>query len=383
MGADAIRDQLVTWRRFLHRRPELGLEEHETSAFLQKTLTELGIEIHTGYAGTGVVGVLRCGRPDAGAVLLRADMDGLPVQEVDGRDYGSEIPQRMHACGHDGHMAMLLGAATQLKDRDDLPRDVLLCFQPGEEGFGGAEKMIAGGVLDLADVQAVYGLHLWSQFDVGTVQLRPGPAMAAQDEMRARFIGRGGHGALPHNTIDPIVAASQAVVTLQQIVSRNIDPLEAAVITIGAIRGGEAANVIPDFAEIEATMRAFDGGVRNTIRERAEAVCRGVATATGCELDYELLPGYPPVVNNADAVAKARRVAIEAFGESAVIEHAPMAAAEDFSYFLNERPGAFIFIGARNQERGITAAHHSPNFDIDEAALPIGTELLTKIALAP
>lgn len=378
-----LADQLVAWRRHLHRRPELGLEEYETSLYLQQQLRKLDIEVHTGFAGTGVVGLMRCGRPDAEAVLLRADMDGLPVQEVEGREYGSEIPNRMHACGHDGHMAMLLGAATLLKQQNRLERDVLLCFQPGEEGMGGAEKMIADGVLDLADVKRVFGLHLWSGFEVGSIQLRSGAVMAAQDEIQARFIGRGGHGALPHHARDPILAAAHAVVALQQIVSRSVDPLETAVITVGAFRGGDAANVIPADATIKATLRSFDDGVRNTLRERCEQVCRGVAVAGDCELDFELLPGYPAVVNDSSAVATARAVAEKAFGEVHVIEHQPMAAAEDFAYFLKQRPGAFIFVGAGNRERGITAPHHSSQFDIDEAALPLGAELLMRLALAP
>ena len=380
--ADALAPRLVAWRRRLHQHPELGFEEEKTAAFVAENLRELGLEVHTGLAHTGVVGILRAGQKKDPAVLLRADMDALPVHEVEGREYGSKIPGKMHACGHDGHTAMLLGAATLLAPRAaQLSRDVVFCFQPGEEGMGGAEKMIDEGVLEITETSSVFGLHLWAGTEIGTALVRPGPAMAAQDEFEARIVGVGGHGAIPQTTIDPIVAAAQAVTALQGVVSRNVDPVETAVVTVGSLHAGDAANVIPDFARLQGTMRSFTEEVRELLKRRVREVLEGTAAATGCRAEFELKPGYPATVNDPASARLAARVAGEVFGTERVIEHPPIAASEDFSYFLQERPGAFIFVGANNEAKGITAPHHSPRFDVDEDALPRGTELLVRLAL--
>ena len=381
VGPDLAKS-LVAWRRHLHGRPELGFEEHETAAFVAERLRALGLTVTTGVAQTGVVAVLPAAKAARGAVLLRADMDALPVQEVPGRAYGSEIPGRMHACGHDGHMAMLLGAAALLvEERERLDRDVVFCFQPGEEGFGGAEAMIKAGVLRDHGVAEAYGLHLWSPYPVGTIQVRPGPTMAAQDEFEATVHGKGGHGALPHAAIDPIVAAAQAVVALQAVVARHVDPVEPAVVTVGSLHAGTAANIIPDTAVLRGTLRSFDETVRKTLREGARRVLDHISAAHGCRCDFVLHEGYPAVVNDRDAAERVRKHAAEVVGETRVIEPPPVAAAEDFAYFLQKVPGAFAFIGAGNAERGITAPHHAAAFDIDETALPIGAELLARIAL--
>ncbi len=380
--ADALATELIAWRRDLHRHPELGFEENRTAGFVAETLASLNIEIKTGIAETGVVGLIRGRDSKRPGVLLRADMDGLPIQEVAGREYGSCHDGVMHACGHDGHTSMLLGAATMLAEsRESLDRDVVLCFQPGEEGMGGGKRMIDEGVLDWVEVGEAYALHLWTPFDAGTAHVRPGPTMAAQDEFAATLIGKGGHGALPHDAIDPIVAAAQVVGALQTVVSRSIDPLEAAVVTVGLFQAGDAPNVIPAEARMKGTLRAFDEGVRATLRARVREVVEGVGRAGGCTVDFELQKGYPAVVNDSASAANARSVAARVFGEAHVHEPAPMAAAEDFSYFLLERPGAFIFVGAGNEERGISAPHHSPEFDIDESVLPRGAELLARLAL--
>ncbi len=373
---------LVAWRRALHKRPELGFAEHETAAFIAARLRELEMDVKTGVAKTGVVGVLRAKAPSRPPVLLRADMDALPISETPGRSYGSEIAGKMHACGHDGHMAMLLGAASVLSAvRERTDRDVVFCFQPGEEGFGGADAMIREGVLSENGVAEAYGLHLWSLFPVGTVQVRSGPTMAAQDEFVAAMVGKGGHGAMPHEACDPVVAAAQAVVALQSVVARSIDPIQPAVVSIGSLHAGTAPNVIPDTATMHGTLRSFDEGVREILRRRVREVLEGTAAAAGCRLDYTLSPGYPAVVNDPDAALRVRRHAALVVGETNVVEPAPMAAAEDFAYFLRQVQGAFAFIGAGNVARGITAPHHAPQFDIDESALPIGTELLVRIAL--
>ncbi|HEX4823718.1 MAG TPA: amidohydrolase [Candidatus Polarisedimenticolaceae bacterium] len=373
---------IVGWRRDLHRCPELGFEEHETGRYVARCLRGFDLAVRTGVAKTGIVAVLKAKAPSARPVLLRADMDALPIEETAGRPYGSSQPGKMHACGHDGHMAMLLGAAAVLAaERERLTRDVVFCFQPGEEGFGGAEAMIREGILDEHGVAEAYGLHLWSQFPVGTIQVRPGPTMAAQDEFEATLRGHGGHGALPHKAIDPIVAAASAILSLQTVVSRSVDPVQPAVVTVGALHAGTAANVIPDTASMNGTLRSFESGVRETLRRRVKEILEGAARAGGCTLEYTLHEGYPAVVNDPAAVERVRRHASAVVGHGKVIEPDPMAAAEDFAYFLERVPGAFTFIGAGNAEAGITAPHHSPRFDIDEAALPIGTELLARIAL--
>ena len=380
--AARLADDLVEWRRALHRHPELGFEEHRTAAFVAERLRELGLEVRTEVGRTGVVGVLRAPEATGPAVLLRSDMDALPVQEIEGREYGSRVPGKMHACGHDGHMAMLLGAATLLRDlRDELRRDVVFCFQPAEEGQGGAREMLDAGILEDTRTGSAYALHLWSQFPVGTIQMRSGPTMAAQDEFTARVIGRGGHGALPHRTADPVVAAAHAITALQTVVARNVDPVAPAVVTVGSVHGGSAPNVIPDEVLLRGTLRSFSEDVREILRERVRELFEGTARAYGCVPDLDFDPGFPAVVNDPRSTARAREIAVEVVGEDNVVEHPPMAASEDFAYFLREVPGTFIFLGAGNEERGISAPHHSAEFDIDESALPRGTELLVRLAI--
>jgi amidohydrolase len=378
-----LTDDLIDWRRQLHQMPELGFEEVRTAEFIEARLRSMGFEPRTGVAETGVVAILRADSPVSPAVLLRADMDALPIQEVAGRPYGSKTTNRMHACGHDGHMAMLLGAAQVLSERRaSLSRDVVFCFQPAEEGAGGAQRMLEEGVLEMVETSTVYALHLWSQFPTGTIHLRPGPAMGAVDEFGAKIIGRGGHGALPQHCHDPIVTAASAVLALQTIVSRNVDPIEAAVVTVGSIHAGSATNVIPDAVELQGTLRSFTPAVRELLRRRVAEVLDGVASAGGCRVEFELRAGYPALVNDARIVEIARKAALDTCGEQFLYESPPIAASEDFSYFLEQRPGAFIFVGSGNESAGITAQHHSPDFDIDEPALPQGVELLVRLATA-
>jgi amidohydrolase len=380
--AAGLQARIVEWRRDLHRHPELGFEERRTAAFLAERLTALGLEVRTGVARTGVIGVLRAPGAIEAAVLLRSDMDALPVHEVEGRSYGSTVAGKMHACGHDGHMAMMLGAATLLAEsRDELRRNVVFCFQPAEEGLGGARAMLDTGLLAEAGVGSAYGLHLWSLFPSGTLHMRPGPAMAAQDEFSATVIGRSGHAALPHRALDPVVSAAHAIIALQSVVSRSVDPTEAAVVSVGSVHGGSAPNVIPGEVRLEGTLRSFSEEVRETLRRRVAEVLDGAARAHGCTTRFELRPGYPAVVNDPAATLRSREIACEVVGAGNVIEHRPMAASEDFAYFLREVPGTFIFVGAGNEARGITAPHHSADFDIDESVLPTGAELLARLAL--
>ncbi|HEX5042356.1 MAG TPA: amidohydrolase [Candidatus Polarisedimenticolaceae bacterium] len=382
--AAALADELTECRRDLHRNPELGFEVHRTAGLVTERLRALGAEVRTGVGRTGVVGILRAERAAGPAVLLRADMDALPVQEVEGRPYGSLVPGRMHACGHDGHTAMLLGAATLLaSDRARLPRDVVLLFQPAEEGGGGAEAMLGDGALDLVPVGSAYALHLWSSFPAGTARVRVGPIMAAQDEFTARIRGRAGHGALPHEALDPILAAAHALTSLQAVISRSLDPVEPGVVTVGSFHAGTAPNVIPEEAVLEGTLRSFAPHVREMLRRRVREVLEGTAAAHGCTAQMELRPGYPAVVNAAEAVARVRDAGRAVFGPDGMLDTPPLAAAEDFAYFAQRVPAAFVLVGAGNAARGITAPHHASDFDLDESVLPLGAELLARIALMP
>jgi amidohydrolase len=381
--ADRLAADLVAWRRELHRHPELGFEEHRTAAFAAERLRALGFEVRTGLARTGVVARLAAKSASRPPVLLRADLDGLPIQEEAGREYGSEVRGAMHACGHDGHVAMLIGAASLLASRRDaLPQDVIFCFQPAEEGLGGAKAMIEAGVLEFSGAKSAFALHLWTPYPSGTLHVRPGPIMAAQDEFLATVTGRGGHGAQPHLAADPIVAAAAGIVALQSIVARSVDPMEPAVVTVGSLHAGSAPNVIPDEARMHGTLRSFREDVRVLLRERVQQVLDGTARAAGCRCDVTIRPGYPPVVNDPAAVERVRRAGRAVLGAEGVIESPPLAASEDFAYFLREVPGAFALLGAGGPGvGGRHAPHHSPRFDFDESVLPRGAELLARIAL--
>jgi amidohydrolase len=377
-----IAADIIAWRRRIHRNPELGFEERKTGALVSAHLEELGLEVRSGIAGTGVAAILRAPSAKGPAILLRADMDALPIKEVEGREYGSKVEGVMHACGHDGHVAMLLGAATMLvEQREQLGRDVLFCFQPAEEGRGGAESMIREGVLELVEIGSVFALHLWSQAETGSVHVRPGPALAASDEFSADLIGIGGHGAMPQVARDPIIAAAQGVLALQSIVARGVDPAEAAVVTVGSIQGGSATNIIPERVHLMGTLRSYSDEVRQFLRRRVREVLQAAAAACECRLEMELHEGFPVMVNDAAAVELVRRVAAEQFGANNVFDPGLLPASEDFALFLQQRPGAMVFLGAGNAERGIVAPHHSPEFDIDERALPMGAELLTRLVL--
>lgn len=380
----ALEAELVATRRDLHRHPELGFEETRTAGVVAGRLGDLGIEARTGVAGTGVVGVVSS-EPSPGeprrTVLLRADMDALPIQEENDHEYRSTVPGRMHACGHDGHTAILLGVARLLVE-DPPPGNVVLVFQPAEEKPGGARPMIEAGVLADPPVDAAIGLHLWSNLPVGTVGTNPGPLMAGASEFRLTIKGRGGHAALPDQAVDAVVVASHVVVALQTLVSRETSPLDSAVVTVGSIHGGTTFNVIAERAVLEGTVRAFEDDRREALRDRIAALAQGVAGAMGAEATLEWTPHYPATVNDPAMAALVAREAAVVVGEENVFTDIRTMGAEDMSYFLRAVPGCFFFVGAANAARGITAPHHNPRFDIDEAALPIGAEILARAARA-
>ncbi|CAA9550945.1 MAG: N-acetyl-L,L-diaminopimelate deacetylase homolog [uncultured Thermomicrobiales bacterium] len=382
-AVDEILPGVVADRRHLHEHPELGFQEVETARFVAGRLAALGVEdVRTGIAKTGTTALVRGTGDGPGAgktLLIRADMDALPIQEENEVDYRSKHDGVMHACGHDAHTAMLLGTARLLMERRDrFAGTVKLLFQPAEEGPGGAKPMIDAGVLDDPKVDAALGLHIAQEQPLGTIGVRPGPAMAASDGFTVTIRGKGGHGARPQSTVDPVAIGAQIVVALQTVVSRETNPITPAVVTVGAFRAGQAANVIPDTAELRATVRSFDQGERERLAERLEALVRGIATAMRAEVDFAYRFGYPPTVNDPAMTAIVRAAATETVGAERVLEPDPIMGAEDMSYFLERVPGCFFFVGSRNPDRGLVWGHHHPRFDFDEEAL--GTGISTMVA---
>ncbi|UCR88891.1 M20 metallopeptidase family protein [Mycetocola spongiae] len=386
IAADAIR-----LRRELHRRPEVGLDLPETRATLLRELEGLGLEISLGEGCTSITAVLRGGAPTvspAPVVLLRADMDGLPVREDTGVDFASEIPGAMHACGHDLHMAMLIGATRVLAARrDSLAGDVILMFQPGEEGFDGASVMIREGVLEAAGPRplAAYALHVFSSgTENGRFALRPGTIMSASDVLAVTVRGQGGHGSTPYRAKDPVTAAAEMITALQVMITRTFDVFDPAVISVGVLSAGIAENVIPDRAEFRATVRTFSVAAREKMMATVPDLLRGIASAHGVEVDVDYVPGYPPTVNDPEETrfAEAAIVALGGPEALAVLDH-PMSASEDFSRVLEEVPGAFIGLGAIPIGDDVSSAayNHSPHAVFDDEVVPRGIELLTHLAV--
>ncbi len=380
------RDDLIALRRYFHARPELSFEEHETAATIAEHLRRAGLEVREGVGGTGVVGLLRGTAAADGrgrTLLVRADIDALPVTEETGLPFASRTPGRMHACGHDGHIAIALTLADLLAARqEDFSGTVKFAFQPAEERIDGADRMIADGVMRDPDVDAVIGLHLWSPIPVGDVSVAPGPVFSSADEIALRVRGRGGHGAMPQLAVDPIVAAAQIVVAVQTLVSREISPFHPAVVTFGTITGGTAFNVIADEVALRGTLRTYDEADREYLRRRVGEVARDVAAGLRAEAVYEVLAGCSPCVNDAEMAERVRQAAIATVGA----EHVPggdqrQPASDDMASFLAAAPGCYFFVGAGNAARGIDAPHHSARFDIDEESLPIGVEVMARTAL--
>ena len=373
-------DEVVATRRDLHEHPELGFEEERTAAMVAARLRELGFEVHAGIGKTGVVGVLRGARPGK-TIMLRADMDGLPIDEENRVPYRSRTPVHMHACGHDGHVAMLLGAARVVAARkDEVAGTVCFLFQPAEEGKGGAKAMIEDGVLEKFGIERAYGLHLASSHPAGQVGVREGAFYASSDSIEITIEGKGGHGAAPHLSIDPVYVASQFVVAVQQIVSRNIDPIEPAVVTIGAIHGGTTHNVIPSRVTLMGTVRAFDADVRAKMAERIERVLRGICESSGATYAFEYLWRYPVTSNDAEQTRYVRALAERVAGGEHVADVPKLMGAEDFSFFAERVPACFFTIGS-NGGPDSAWPHHHARFDIDESALQAGVRMMTALAL--
>jgi amidohydrolase len=366
-------DNVLAARRRLHQYPELSFQEQETAAFVAERLRALGYEPRTGVGGHGVVAVLRGERPGR-TVGLRADMDALPLNELSDLPFKSSRPGIMHACGHDAHTAMLLGAAEALAPlKRELAGNVVFLFQPAEElPPGGAQAMIADGALDDPKVDCVFGLHQGSNFDVGSFAFAPGPRQASTDTFRVAITGPGGHAAMPHFSVDVIAAAAAAVTAIHQIVSRRISAIQPAVITIGQIHGGTKENIIPERVEMAGTVRVFQESLRATVRDRIREAAEGAAAIFGAQASVEYEFGYPSVVNDAAMTEIARRAAAKVVGEQRVYVPEPIMPAEDFSYFLQKAPGAFGSIGVGTPGSFQRGFAHSPTFFLDEAALPFG-----------
>lgn len=405
-------EELRAIRRDIHMHPEIGLEEVRTADIVSSYLEALGIETKTGVAGTGVVGLLKgnktsameegiqgrvgvvnplkdnnpspAGRPHSPRVIaLRADMDALPIQDKKDVEYSSKIPGKMHACGHDGHVAMLLGAAKLLAHRRNAFRGtVKFLFQPAEEGPGGALPMVEEGCLENPHVDAVVGIHVHTEMPVGKIGIKYGPCSASADSIRIRIMGCGGHGAMPHRSIDAVVVAAHVILALQTVSSREVDPVEPVVVTVGAIHGGYRHNVIADEVSMEGTVRCFNQDLRQELPDRIKRIIDGVTRAFRAQYEFAYDFGYPPLIND-DALTRFVADSIRAFlGDEAVqVMKEPSMGAEDFSYFARAVPGTFIRIGAAKSGNAVNHPSHSPLFDFDERAIPIGSAVMARIAL--
>ncbi len=372
--------ELAEVRRDLHAHPETAFEEVRTAALVAERLRALGLEPRTGVGRTGVIATIGGGRPGK-TVLLRADMDALPIQEENEVPYRSRVEGKMHACGHDCHTSILLGVSKQLqREASSLPGAVRLCFQPAEERGGGAEAMIADGALESPRPDAAFGLHVWQDLDLGKVGVTTGPWMAAVDEFTVTVRGVGAHAATPHQGVDPVVCLAHVITALQTIASRGADPLLEVVVSVTQVRAGTAFNIIPGSAWMNGTVRVFDTGLWKQLPERFEKIVHGVAGALGCAAEVEYRRHNRPTANDPAMAELARAAAAEVVGEQNVVTDIRTMGGEDFSAFLARVPGCFIAVGSRNESKGLVHEHHHPRFDVDEGCLEIGTEVMLRIA---
>ena len=374
-----FRDEMTAWRRDLHRFPELAFEEVRTSDFVADKLGEWGIEVHRGLAKTGVVGVVRGQRDSGRAIGLRADMDALPIQELNTFAYASRTSGKMHACGHDGHTTMLLGAAKYLAETRNFAGTVYLIFQPAEEHFGGGRVMVEEGLFKQFPMEAVYGLHNMPGVPLGEIAMRPGAAMAATDTFEIRLTGQGAHAAMPNRGVDPIMIAAQIVTAVQTIASRRVDPVESVVLTVTQVHGGDAWNVIPETVTMRGTARTLIAPVRDQVQEELRRIVAGIAEAHGAKVEIDWNGGYPPTVNDAAATDFAARVAAEVVGgEKVTADAPPLMGAEDFSYMLQEKPGCYIWLGNGVGEKGGRGLHN-PHYDFNDDAAALGASYWARL----
>ncbi|NEW05437.1 amidohydrolase [Paenibacillus sp. SYP-B3998] len=380
IGLQQTYEEMVGWRRYLHQNPELSFQELRTAEFVVNHLLDWGIEVRTQVGGNGVVGLLR-GANQGPTVALRADMDALPIQDEKNCDYSSLIKGVMHACGHDAHTSTLLGIAkVASQHRDKLNGNLVFLFQHAEETTpGGANAMIQDDALVGVDV--VFGVHLWTPFPVGHVYAKAGSMMAAPDEFTIQIQGKGGHGGLPHQAIDSIHVASQLVVNLQSIVSRQVDPVEPCVVSIGSFHAGTSFNVIAETTKLTGTVRTFNSELQQDVKARMERIVDGTCRMFQASYVFDYKMGYPPVVNDVNEAERFFKVGNALFGEESVHESPLIMAGEDFSYYLHHRPGCYMFVGAGNIEAGIIHPHHHPKFDIDERSMLNAARLLLGMAL--
>ena len=389
-----VLDSLVTQsasiaavRRDIHAHPELCFEELRTSKLVAKLLTDWGIEVHRGLGKTGVVGVLKNGT-STNAIGLRADMDALPMQEFNQFEHASQHAGKMHACGHDGHVAMLLAAAQHLSKNKNFNGTVYFIFQPAEEGGGGAREMIQDGLFEKFPMQAVYGMHNWPGLEVGKFALSAGPVMASSNEFKITIHGKGSHAALPHNGIDPVPVACQMVQAFQTIISRNKKPVDAGVISVTMIHTGEATNVVPDHCEMQGTVRTFTTEVLDMIEQRMREVANHTCAAFGATCTFEFERNYPPTINHAAETQFAKQVMHSIVGENNVVVQEPTMGAEDFSYMLQAKPGVYCFIGngdGVHREMGHgegPCTLHNPNYDFNDELIPLGGTYWVKLVEA-
>ncbi|TIN27324.1 MAG: amidohydrolase [Mesorhizobium sp.] len=375
--AAEMQDEVAGWRQHLHQTPELNFDVFKTAAFVTEKLKAFGCDdVVTGLGKTGVVGIIRGRQGEGPTIGLRADMDALPLNEISGKSYASTIPGKMHACGHDGHTAMLLGAAKYLAETRNFTGSVAVIFQPAEEGGGGGNEMVKDGMMDRFDISKVFGMHNMPGLPVGQFAIRPGPIMAATAEFTITVRGKGGHAAMPHGTIDPIVITSQLVGALQTIASRSTDPVEAVVVSVTKFHAGDAYNIIPETAEIAGTVRTLRKEIAKKSEERIRTICDGLATAFGAKIEVDYQANYPVTFNHAEETVFASDVAAGVAGDAHVHRGIqPVMGGEDFSYMLEARPGAFIFIG-----NGDTAGLHNPAYDFNDEVIPHGMSYWVKLA---
>ena len=367
----AMREEMTEWRRDFHAHPELAFQEVRTSDIVADKLASWGIEVHRGMAKTGVVGVLKGQGDGGGAIGLRADMDALPMTEENDVPYKSATPGKFHGCGHDGHTTMLLGAAKYLAETRNFSGTVHFIFQPAEEGGGGGNEMVKEGLFERFPCDEVYGVHNWPALPAGQIGVRPGPIMAATDTFDIRVRANGGHAAMPHLCTDPVVIAAQLVSAFQPLVSRETDPVDSAVLTVTQIKAGSAYNVIPEDASLAGTVRTFRTETQEMIRDGMARICRGFSEAFGADISFAFNHGYPTTVNHDAETEIAADVAAQVVGEENVRRDvSPVMGGEDFSYMLNQRPGAYLWVG---QNGGPSACSvHNPRYDFNDAVLPIG-----------